>query len=522
MMRQFARRFVRIVGSLLPFLLATLRDRRRFVVAGPPRSIPRSVHEERAVALRDTLLGLGPTFIKIGQVLSTRPDIVPDLYAERLATLQDEIPEDRDMDPREVVWAELGDPFAASLEPIAGGSLAYVYRSRLDGDPVAVKVRRPGVQSRIETDLRVIRWLLPLAVWLAPSGYEYSLRNIADDFEQIILEELDFDREARMMAAIHGNFEGDDRVRIPAVYREHSTDRVLTMEYVEGIKVTDTDRLAAAGHDPELLADTIVTIYFTMGMEHGVFQADPHPGNLAVDDDGRVIIYDFGMSRELTPELQANLITLYRSLVTRNPDELMDALIAVGALDRDVDRAAVRTVLRQVIERLEGRPAVDWRMIIMELVGELQDFPFRIPPDVMLLLRVGTVGEGVCRQLDPDFDFVAASKRFLVEHGHIERGLRETLRESAGDAELALPAMLRAPPKVDRVLDRLERDDIRVRAHLEDPSRRVPAAGRTLGYAVLAGTAAIAAAILYPVDPAVATLALLAAAAFLLGFFRRR
>ena len=499
------RRYVEILIRLLPFAVAFLRDRRRFVIVGRGRNLPDERHEKRAKRLTETLLGLGPAFIKAGQVLSTRPDLVPPIYADELATLQDQVPESEDADPRTVIEAELGSDVLdrETIEPIAGGSLAYVYAARRadTGERVAVKVRRPAVKDRVQRDLQIIRRLLPLVSLFAPERHQYSLRNIADDFEEIILQELDFEREAAMMERIRENLAEDDRVHVPRADMAVSTRRVLVMEHVEGRKITDEDAFRTHDIGRTEFAERIIDIYLRMGLEDGVFHADPHPGNLAVGEDGRLVIYDFGMSKELSQSDQKQIIDLYVSLSRRDTDGLTEALIELGVLDPGVDRQEIRRVLEMAMESLAGRPQITWRDIIAELTFTLRDFPFRIPPDVMLLLRVGTVGEGVCRRLDPEFDFLSAVQSYLIREGHAERELRSQMRELQTELTRSLPIAVELPRRLDTTLQQLERGEITVQTADEGPPRAVE-------YAIISAGLFVAAALLYPhtgVGTAVAT-----------------
>ncbi|WP_436927652.1 ABC1 kinase family protein [Halosimplex amylolyticum] len=520
-MVKFLLRFVRIARTFTPFLLLFLRDRRRFLIAGGSRTVSQSEHEQRARRLREAMLDLGPTFVKVGQVLSTRPDLVPQVYTEEFVTLQDAIPAGpyREMIPAlaEDVGYHSYDDF--DPEPIAGGSLAQVYRATYQGEQVVVKVRRPGVRDLIETDLRIIRRIIPLTLFLAPDRFSFSLRNMADDFERIILEELDFEREARMMEEIRENFADDENetVTIPRVYRDVSSDRVLTMEYAEGTKVTDVEELEENGHDPEIVAERVADAYFTMGLEHGVYHGDPHPGNLAVDDDGRIVFYDFGMSGRFTPAMQASVVNLYLAAVNRNVDAIIDELVALGALDPDADRAAVGHVLELVIEDLEGSEEVDWQQIIDVVVGMLREFPFRIPPDVMLVIRVGSISEGVLRQLDPEFDILAAAQTFLREHGFLQRAARMKLTEARSDIETTLWALLRLPTKLERELDAREQERVETpRAMVENQRRQT----RSIGYAILAAGTLVASGLLVPVSRMYATVGIVVAFGFVVLFLR--
>lgn len=494
-MKGYYLRYLQVLLRFLPVAFALLRDRRRFLLFGPPRQVSTATHRERARRLTETMLDLGPAFIKVGQVLSTRPDIVPPTYVEEFATLQDEVPEDAGGDPLTVVEAELGDHPAVdleSLEPIAGGSLAFVYTVEYGpvDDRIALKVRRPGLVSVVERDLRVIRGLVPLLATFADERQRYSLRNLADDFEEIILEELDFAREASIMAEIGENVADDERVRVPETYDDLCSEQVVAMEYVEGRKITDDDALEAAGTDATEMATLVARTYLRMGLVDGVFHADPHPGNLAVTDTGQLVIYDYGMSQRLTAKEQDEITDLYRTLVRRDVDGLLNALIALEVLDPGVDRVAVRRVLELVIENLEGEADVTWRLIITELLSMLHDFPFRIPPNVMLLMRVGTVGEGVCRSLDPEFDFISVTRSFLVDHGFIESELETLFEDVKADVRRSAPVLAGLPARTDAVMGQLERGELVVRT---DPVDSAPGGDPGVGYAVIAAGLVVAA-----------------------------
>lgn len=493
-MTGFYRRLLLVVIRFVPFAIAFLRDRRRLLLFGSGRQVDRETHRRRAERMRGTMLELGPAFIKVGQVLSTRPDIVPPVYAEEFEKLQDEVPEGVGGDPRTVVTAELGDELDLStLDPVAGGSLAFVYSVEYEGERIALKVRRPGLKPLIERDLRVIRALLPLVGLVADRRQQYSIENLADDFETVILDELDFAREGEIMSEIRANLADDDRVVVPATYDELSSERVLAMEFRTGRKITDDDAFDGVDVTADEMARRIMTVFLRMGLVDGVFHADPHPGNLAVTDDGRLLLFDFGMSERLPPTTQEDIVEMYRALVRQDVDALFDALVSLDVLEPHVDRVEVTRVLELVIENLEGRSEVTWRTIITDLTGNLREFPFRIPPDVMLLIRVGTVGEGVCRQLDPEFNFLAAVRSFLVEEGLIEGEVEALVDDVQEDVWRSAPALARAPARLDRTLSQLERGELVVRT---EPVETSAPATRSLGYAILAGMLFVTAAIL--------------------------
>ncbi|WP_222913268.1 AarF/UbiB family protein [Natrinema sp. SYSU A 869] len=487
-------RYLQVLLRFFPLAIAFFRDRRRFLLFGPTRQVSIDVHRHRAERLTETMLELGPAFIKAGQVLSTRPDIVPPTYVKAFATLQDEVPEGAGGDPLTVVESELGDDLDLdTLEPVAGGSLAFVYTVEYEDERIALKVQRPGIAAVIERDLQVIRGLVPLLLTFADERQRYSIENLADDFEEIILEELDFEREAAIMAEIEDNFADDDRIVVPTAYAALCSGRIIAMEHVDGRKITDERALADVGIGRTEMATVIARTYLKMGLVDGVFHADPHPGNLAVTDDGRLVIYDYGMSQRLSQQEQDDITSLYRALVRRDVDGLLNTLIALEVLDTSVDRAAVRRVLELVIENLEGQSDISWREIITELFSTLHEFPFRIPPNVMLLMRVGTVSEGVCRTLDPEFDFIAVTRSFLVEQGVIESEIKALLEDVRNDLRASAPVLARAPARFDTVFGQLERGELVVRT---DPIESTSGGDPGIGYAIIAGALIVATAVL--------------------------
>jgi len=265
-----------------PLIVAYWRDRKRYFLFGGGREVDAETQRERAAILLDILLTLGPTFIKLGQILSTRPDILPPAYIDVLEGLQDDVPPAPWEESKIVLEDELGpvdetfDDF--DREPISGASLGQVYTARYEGSDVAVKVRRPKIESLVEADLRTIRWSIPLVRKFTGSGRAFSLENLADEFAKTIREEMDYNRERAMLEEIRANFADEDRIRIPTAFEAVSGPRVLTMEYIPGTKISDVDALDDAGHDRNAIAETLQDVYLQMIIDDGVFHADPHPG----------------------------------------------------------------------------------------------------------------------------------------------------------------------------------------------------------------------------------------------------
>ncbi|MFB6072963.1 MAG: ABC1 kinase family protein [Halobacterium sp.] len=468
------RRFVAVVWQFLPLVWGYLRDRRRFVLFGGSRRVTEEMRVRRARRLLDSLLTLGPTFIKLGQLLSTRPDVLPPAYVDVLADLQDRVPPADWGDARVVLEDELGPVDEAfddfDTDPISGASLGQVYTAEVDGDPVAVKVRRPGIEDLVEADLRVIRWTLPVIVRFVGESRAFSLRNLADEFAKTIREEMDYDREAAMLSEIRSNFADDSDIVVPAVYDDYSDSRVLTMQYVPGTKVSDVEELDRRGVDRSAVAETLERTYLQMIIEDGVFHADPHPGNLAVQDDGTVVFYDFGMSGRVDEFVQSKIVDFYVAVANQDIDAILDALIEMGTLSPEADRATMAEVMELAIRDARGESIETYR--VQQIVGKVEDtiyeFPLRLPSNLALVLRVATVVEGVCVTLDPDFDFISVATEFLTEKGYREESIRQFVDETADQVQRSAQSAIRTPPKLESALDRVERENLHVRADLED------------------------------------------------------
>ena len=489
-LRAYGRFFV-VAYHFLPLLFSYARDRRRFLLFGGSRQVNRQTRVERADALLESFLTLGPTFIKLGQILSTRPDILPPEYVEELSKLQDEVPPAEWQRAEQVIEDELG-PVQEYFEKfdtaaISGASLGQVYTAELEGRAVAVKVRRPGIEDLVEADLRVIRWSLPILMRFIGQGRAFSLENLADEFSKTIREEMDYGREATMLEEIRANFEGNDDVAIPAVVESHSGPRVLTMEYIEGTKINDVETLDEMGIDRHELAVTLQRAYLQMLLEDGVFHADPHPGNLSVQGDGTVVFYDFGMSGRVDEFIQRKIIDFYVAVANQDIDGILDALIEMGTLSPEADRATMGKVMELAIEDARGEDIETYR--VQQIVGQVEDtiydFPLRLPSNLALVLRVATVVEGVCVTLDPDFDFIAVATEYLTEEGYREESIKQFVGEASDQVQQSIQSSVRVPPKLERALDRIDRDDFYVRTDIEDGNNVFDRLAKRLVYGLL-------------------------------------
>ena len=525
-------RFFVVLYQFFPLIVAYSRDRRRFFVFGGSRQVDTETQEARAAILLDSLLTLGPTFIKLGQLLSTRPDILPPAYIDVLSQLQDDVPPADWPGVERVIEEELGpvdevyDDFDRS--PISGASLGQVYTASYDGEDVAVKVRRPGIEDLVEADLRVVRWSLPLVRRFIGEGRAFSLENLADEFAKTIRQEMDYDREGRILTTIRGNFADDDTIRIPNLVDEASGPRVLTMEYLPGVKINDLETLDERGIDRTELATRLQRIYLKMIIDDGDFHADPHPGNLAVDDDGAIIFYDFGMSGQVDPFIQEKIIDFYIAVANQDIDGILDSLIEMGTLSPEADRQVMGDVMELAIADARGEDIEQYRVqqIIEQVESTIYEFPLRLPRNLALVLRVATVVEGVCVTLDPDFDFISVATDYLTEQGYREQTVKRLATDAGDQLQQTTRSLFRVPPKLERVLDQVERDDLTVNVRIEDKNDVLSKLARRIVYGVLLAVGVLSTAILYAFDgiepAAVAAVVTLPVVYLLYRSFKRR
>jgi predicted unusual protein kinase regulating ubiquinone biosynthesis (AarF/ABC1/UbiB family) len=526
------RRFFVVAYHFLPLLLSYARDRRRFLLFGSSRRVDGETRVERANTLLESLLTLGPTFIKLGQLLSTRPDILPPEYVEVLSKLQDEVPPADWAEARAVLEDEIGpieetfDEF--DTDAISGASLGQVYTAEIDGEEVAVKVRRPGIEELVTADLRVIQWSLPILMRFIGQARAFSLENLADEFDRTIRQEMDYEREAAMLTEIRSNFEGNDDVAIPAVVDSHSGPRVLTMDYITGTKINDVEELDARGVDRHQLAVNLQEAYLQMMLEDGVFHADPHPGNLAVQSDGTIIFYDFGMSGRVDEFIQNKIIDFYISVANQDIDGILDALVEMGTLSPEADRETMGKVMELAIEDARGEDIENYRVqqIVEQVEDTIYEFPLRLPSNLALVLRVATVVEGVCVTLDPEFDFISVATDYLTEQGYREESIKQFASETGDQIQRSIQSSVRVPPKLENTLDRIEREDFYVRADVEDGNDVFEKLAKRLVYGMLLTAGVFSTAFLYALadvqSAAVAGVFSLGVAALLYKNFRKR
>ncbi|HEX2203069.1 MAG TPA: AarF/UbiB family protein [Longimicrobium sp.] len=413
-----------LILRLLPFALSFSRDRRRFLFWGRPARRGEAFHRARAERLARTVPRLGPTFVKIGQVFSARPDVVPEPYLSALATLTDRVP----AVPFARVEPELAAAYGAPVdevfdafdrEPLAAGSLGQVYRARYRGEDVVVKVLRPGVEPIVEHDVRFVRGVLRLVErwWSHPQLR--GLHVVIDEFERRIADEMDFRKEAEYARAIGAKFAGNPRVVVPRVIDGMAHRRALVLEYVEGTRVDRIDALVERGVvDPERVVDAVVEAYIQMMLVDGLFHADPHPGNLLVRDDGALVLLDFGMVIEVDPAMRHHLVHTSLAAVRGDADRVVDGFFDLGIVTPETDRETIRRLV-DLILRMTDRGA-DVSEIQGALTDEvmrlLYDWPVVLTGEMTYFGRAVALIEGLGTHHVPGFNPVRYVRPLLMKH----------------------------------------------------------------------------------------------------------
>jgi ubiquinone biosynthesis protein len=459
---------------LAPFLAAFLRDRRRWILAGPPRFVSEETHRERARKLTQTIAGLGPSFIKLAQVFGTRADIIPQLYVEELRNLHDRVPPFPTSEVRKRIQGELKQPLEAifesfELEPLAAASLGQVHRARYRSQDVIVKVLRPGVEELVATDIRVVQNLVFILEQFIDHHIIHSTRTIIDEFSRVIAEEMDFHHEADNVERFGELFRDSDFVIIPRVYRDVTTTRVLVMQFFEGFRVTEVDEILRHNVDTKKMIENLIEFYGDQLLIHGFFHADPHPGNILIRPDSRIVLLDYGMVLEITPELRQDLVRIVVAAVRSDVDELINLAYKLEMLEYDVSPSVVREAAQAIISIHFDRSLTQRQIqeITYQILGTFYRFPLRLPSSFVYILRAGVLIEGIGIAYDPNFNSLTTA--IPIYKSIVDRALGAkgwpTVKDRVIKEGTALYTMLK---DMQSVFARAGRDQIRVRIHPAD------------------------------------------------------
>jgi predicted unusual protein kinase regulating ubiquinone biosynthesis (AarF/ABC1/UbiB family) len=373
--------------------------------------------------LRDELVVLGPTFVKIGQTLSTRIDLLPIEVTDELKLLLDRVPPFPNDVAFGILERELGKPLDdvyATIDrvPIAAASIGQVYRARLrTGEDVVIKVQRPDLERRITLDLAVLRHLVPRF------SREGRLKNVdwpgvIDEFERVIVEEMDYGKEVENAEQFRKNFAAWPQVYVPRIHAEHSSRRVITMEYIPGVKVDEHAGLRKMGLTPMGITELLVRTYLKQLLEDGFFHADPHPGNLRVMPDGRLAFFDFGMVGHIPLDFQSQLVDAFFHIVERDWAALTRDAVELGFLRLDPgDKESMDRVMHELLKKYEGvrLGEKDFQELHTDVANVLYSYPFQIPAKFTFILRAIMTLDGIGMKADPDFNFFAVAKPHAKE-----------------------------------------------------------------------------------------------------------
>lgn len=446
---------------------------RRVLYVLRPRSAapPERVAVDHPASVRRAFEELGPSFIKLGQILSTRPDLIGPRYLEEFGRFQDEVPPVPYADVRRVISEEgLDEAFRELVqeieeEPLAAASVAQVHRARLrSGEQVVVKVQRPGVADLLRTDLDI---LVDLARFLERDEElreRYEPVKVVEEIARSVDRELDFHLEARTVDRFWRFFRDDPTVHVPKVYWELTGRRVLAMEYVEGIKVRPRAALVRAGLEPAAVARNGARAVLRQVLELGYYHADPHPGNLLVLPGNVVCFLDFGIVGSLHGEDRDQLVEMIAALVKRDADRMIRLAMETGQVSRRVDVRSLRLEIEDYLDRYWDVPLK--RIRLSEAVSEFLDVAhrhrIRFPPNLVMLARAFMILEGVGRDLDPDFNLVRMARPHVLRAVRRRLSARRTARAVAKVGEDYTRLLRKLPTQIDDLLEALRRDRLQV------------------------------------------------------------
>ena len=477
------------------------RWRRRRDLPGDAMTNPRR--------LRRALEDMGPTFIKFGQILSTRSDIMPPEYLEELSFLQDEVPPVSWDEARQVVESELGAPVEELFTqidpvPIASASLAQVHVARLiGGEEVVIKIQRPNLEKTVNLDLDIIYDLAQTAQQRISLASRFEVADLAEEFASALRTELDFRREAWNADRFRQNFADEPHLYVPKIFWEYSTQRLLVMERIRGIKIDNLEALKAAGYDPRRISTYAANFALKEVLIDGFFHADPHPGNMLIMPGEVIGVLDFGTVGRLDDRDRTNLARLFIAGVQMDVEGIVDQLQRMGVADYRVDRMGLQRDLKRIMTRYYGLPIyeINAQEVAKAVQPIMYEYKLYVPTDYYLLMKTVIMLQGVGLNLDPDFDIFEAAQPYM---GKLFR--RMWLPSSWGPEVLRLAMDWKdfasiLPRKTSRILDQVERGQLTVQAELPQLESTINMIDRLINriiFSVLVAAMVVALALLLP------------------------
>ena len=451
-------RTVYVFFKLLPTILALRKDRVLWI-SNDGKNVDQKRFKKNARRILNTCISLGPVYIKFGQWLSSRADILPQPYLEELSKLQDSVPPVPFDKVKPVIEQDIGmieDKFdSLDRNALSGASLGQVYKAIKNGQQVIVKVKRPGIEKMVEEDLKVLMKIIPFAMKFVDPNLRFSIIPIMKQFVESIHEEMDYSKESENLKKIKKNMVPYENVVIPNIHDDYSTKNILTMEYIPGIKVTNVEALDKKGIDRQKLVIDVHKVFFTMLLRHSIFHADPHPGNISVKDDGTLILYDFGMIGRLNNETRLRLVRLYLALVEKDPSRTVNAMDELGMLAPDFNRDVIEKGIEMSIKSMYGKKPDEMEVeALMSLANKtMSKFPFKLPKHLALYLRMSTIIEGIYHTHKVDFKFIKVLRQILEEESLIKDAYIEEIKHSFKKFAKTLDDSLTIAPEIKKFMD---------------------------------------------------------------------
>ena len=468
-------RGIRIFVGLAPPVVGFLRDRRRWIIVGAPARRTERHHRRRAGKLVARVAKLGPTFIKLGQLMSARADIFPEPYLTAIGTLQDQAPPDPTDQIIAVIERELGRPVDEVFdefdrEPAAAASLGQVHEAVVGGRQVVVKVLRPGVEEVVALDLDIGFTLLFWLNVLFPNHHIQALTNVVREFSHRVREEMDFRRESENIERFQRYFRDDPTVRAPEVFDEYTRRRVLVMERCTGTKIDRLHEQFAEGRiEFNEVMEHLTGLYLRMMMVDGFLHADPHPGNLLVQDDGTIVVLDWGMVLEVPSWTREYILDLALTVERDDLDGMINGMYRLGMISPEVSRGEIREAATEILGIMASvRSSNQDRVeeIVQEIFDTFYTWPLMLPQELVYLFRTSVLLEGIGIRYDENFDGLGLLKRVVrdMKGEIVKTSVRQPVavaKDLLGEAQSAIRTMI-------ELLGRAEREELRVRVHPRD------------------------------------------------------
>jgi predicted unusual protein kinase regulating ubiquinone biosynthesis (AarF/ABC1/UbiB family) len=505
------RRFVDIWAFMIQFLTGRwLMGKTWSYRGGMTEEKKAQRRRSQSIWIRETFLELGPTFIKVGQLFSTRADLFPSEYVEELSKLQDKVPAFSFEQVESIIEKDFGRTIPELFKsfdpiPLAAASLGQVHKAQLQsGEEVVVKVQRPGLKQLFAIDLDILRGVARYFQSHPDWGRGRDWMGIYEECCRILYEEIDYLNEGQNADTFRRNIRGFDWVCAPRVYWRYSSPRVLTLEYLPGIKISHYEALEAAGLDRKAIAQLGAKAYLHQLLGNGFFHADPHPGNIAVNSDGVLIFYDFGMMGRVQPITREKLIQTFWGIAQKDGAKVVSSLVALGALEPVEDMGPVRRSVQYMLDNFMDQPfeTQSVNQISDDLYEIAYDQPFRFPATFTFVMRAFSTLEGVGKGLDPEFNFMEVAKPFATElmaNGSVNNDNGSILSEFSRQAAQVSSTAFGLPRRLEETLEKLENGDLRMRVRSVETDRilrRLSNVNMGTNYVVLIGCFTLSATIL--------------------------